>query len=68
MSTFVGIGLGPIQTGIFLAGAAKGGFDRIVIAEVNDKLKAAVNAVHSYAFTLEILSTYGVSKISSHCE
>ena len=47
MSTFVGIGLGPIQTGIFLAGAAKGGFDRIVIAEVNDQLKAAVNAVHS---------------------
>ena len=47
MSTFVGIGLGPIQTGIFLAGAAKGGFDRIVIAEVNDKLKAAVNAVGS---------------------
>ncbi|MBR2345196.1 MAG: hypothetical protein IKA71_05360 [Lentisphaeria bacterium] len=47
MSTFVGIGLGPIQTGIFLAGAAKGGFDRIVIAEVNDKLKAAVNEVHS---------------------
>ena len=30
MSTFLGIGLGPIQTGIFLAGAAKGGFDRIV--------------------------------------
>ena len=47
MSTFVGVGLGPIQTGIFLAGAAKGGFDRIVIAEVNEKLKAAVNAVHS---------------------
>ena len=37
MSTFVGIGLGPIQTGIFLAGAAKGGFDRIVLAEVNEK-------------------------------
>ncbi|MBR2374285.1 MAG: hypothetical protein IKA87_08675, partial [Lentisphaeria bacterium] len=47
MSTFVGIGLGPIQTGIFLAGAAKGGFDRIVIAEVNEKLKAAVNSCHS---------------------
>ena len=47
MSTFVGIGLGPIQTGIFLAGAAKGGFDRIVIAEVNDKLKDAVNEVGS---------------------
>ena len=47
MSTFVGVGLGPIQTGIFLAGAAKGGFDRIVIAEVNEKLKAAVNEVHT---------------------
>ena len=44
MSTFVGIGLGPIQTGIFLAGAFKGGFDRIVIADVNNDLKAAVNA------------------------
>ena len=47
MSTFVGIGLGPIQTGIFLAGAFKGGFDRIVIAEVNPDLKAAVNAAGS---------------------
>ena len=47
MSTFLGIGLGPIQTGIFLAGAAKGGFDRIVIAEVNDALKNAVNAAGS---------------------
>ena len=55
MSTFVGIGLGPIQTGIFLAGAAKGGFDRIVIAEVNEKLKAAVNACHSVTVTADIL-------------
>ena len=47
MSTFVGVGLGPIQTGIFLAGASKGGFSRIVIAEVNDKIKDAVNAAHS---------------------
>ena len=52
MSTFVGIGLGPIQTGIFLAGAAKGGFDRIVIAEVNDKLKEAVNASHSVTINI----------------
>ncbi|MDD2404140.1 MAG: hypothetical protein PHI56_06330 [Victivallaceae bacterium] len=44
MSTFVGIGLGPIQTGIFLAGASKGKFDRIVIAEVDDALKNAVNS------------------------
>ena len=52
MSTFVGIGLGPIQTGIFLAGAAKGGFDRIVIAEVNDKLKNAVNSSHSVTINI----------------
>ena len=44
MNTFLGIGLGPIQTGIFLSGASKGGFDRIVIAEVDNKLKEAVNA------------------------
>ncbi len=44
MSVFVGIGLGPIQTGIFLSGAGKGKFDRIVIAEVDDKLKDAVNS------------------------
>lgn len=43
MSVFVGIGMGPIQTGIFLSGAAKGKFDRIVIAEVDDKLKQAIN-------------------------
>jgi mannitol-1-phosphate 5-dehydrogenase len=44
MSTFLGIGLGPIQTGIFLSGAFKGGFDRIIIAEVDEALKQAVNA------------------------
>ncbi len=44
MSVFLGVGLGPIQTGIFLAGASKGGFERIVIAEVDNKLKDAVNA------------------------
>ena len=31
---FLGIGAGPIQTGIYVAGAAKGGFDRIVLADV----------------------------------
>lgn len=44
MSVFLGIGLGPIQTGIFLSGAAKGGFSRIVIAEVDNKIRDAVNA------------------------
>lgn len=44
MSTFVGIGMGPIQTGIFLSGAAKGGFDRIVVSEVDQNIKKAVTA------------------------
>jgi hypothetical protein len=44
MSTFLGVGLGPIQTGIFVSGAFKGGFDRIVMAEVDDNLKNAINS------------------------
>ena len=28
MSVFLGIGLGPIQTGIFIPGARRAGFDR----------------------------------------
>ncbi len=43
MKVFVGVGLGPIQTGIFLSGAAKGNFDRIVIAEVDNEIKDAIN-------------------------
>ena len=43
MKTFLGIGLGPIQTGIFVSGASKGGFDRIVVAEVDETVKNAVN-------------------------
>ena len=43
MKVFVGVGLGPIQTGIFMSGACRGGFDRIVIAEVDDKLRNAIN-------------------------
>ncbi len=58
MSTFLGLGLGPIQTGIFLAGAVRGGFDRIVIAEVNDMLKRAVNAAHGV--TIHIAAADGV--------
>ncbi len=44
MRTFLGIGMGPIQTGIFVAGAAKGKFDRIVIAEIDDRLRVPVHA------------------------
>jgi mannitol-1-phosphate 5-dehydrogenase len=44
MSTFLGIGFGPIQTGIFLKGAFDGGMDRLVIAEVDQSLVDAVRA------------------------
>ena len=42
MSVFLGIGLGPIQTGIFIPGARRAGFDRIVIAEVDKNICSAV--------------------------
>lgn len=44
MTTFLGIGLGPIQTSIFLDGAFRGGFDRLVIADVDAALVAALRA------------------------
>ncbi len=43
MGCFLGIGLGPIQTGIFLAGA-EGRFDRLVVADVDAALVASVRA------------------------
>ncbi len=52
MSTFLGIGMGPIQTGIFIAGAAAGGMNRIVIAEVDDKLRQAVHAAGSITINI----------------
>ncbi len=45
--TFIGIGAGPIQTGIYVAGAAEGGFDRLVLAEVEPTLVAALKQHHS---------------------
>ncbi len=42
MKTFLGIGAGPIQTGIFVSGAHQGGFDCIVLAEVDAELVAAI--------------------------
>lgn len=42
MTTFLGIGCGPIQTSIFLSGACRGGMDRRVLAEVDDTLVDAV--------------------------
>lgn len=45
--TFLGIGAGPIQTGIFVAGAWRGGFDRIVLAEVDPEIVRTVRAAGS---------------------
>ena len=42
MKTFLGIGAGPIQTGIFVSGASAGNFDRIVLADVDTELVAAI--------------------------
>ena len=42
MSTLLGIGAGPIQTGIFVSGAARGGFSRIVLADVDKELVKAI--------------------------
>lgn len=39
---FLGIGAGPIQTGIYVAGASKGAFDKIVLADVDKTLVDAV--------------------------
>jgi mannitol-1-phosphate 5-dehydrogenase len=44
--TFVGFGLGPIQAGLFLVEARRSGvFDRLVVAEVDKALVAAVRGV-----------------------
>lgn len=58
--TFLGIGAGPIQTGIFVNGAIAGGFNRIVLADVDAEL---VNAVrHAGSITV---NTAGVDGIHS---
>lgn len=47
MRIFLGIGAGPIQTGIFVSGASRGGYDRIVLADVDKALVRAVKAAQS---------------------
>lgn len=51
MKTFLGIGLGPIQTSIFLEGAFRGGFDRLVIADVD---AALIQAIRGNSGTIQI--------------
>ncbi|MDR0932490.1 MAG: hypothetical protein LBM70_05645 [Victivallales bacterium] len=44
---FLGIGAGPIQTGIFVSGAWHGNFDRIVLSEVDPAIVAAIRRAGS---------------------
>lgn len=53
MSTFLGIGFGPIQSGIFLLGASQGGFCRIVVADI-DKLLVKALRVDKGIVTINI--------------
>lgn len=57
---FLGIGAGPIQTGIFVAGAAAGGFDRIVLADVDTVLVEALRRHRSIT-----VNTAGVDAVRS---
>ena len=65
MSVFLGIGLGPIQTGIFLSGAWRGGVKRLVVAEVEAALveqvreadgRISINIAHENNVTSETIS------------
>lgn len=59
MKTFLGIGCGPIQTGIFLSFAHESGqFDRLVVSEVDAELVAAVRPTRT--LTLNVASTTDV--------
>ncbi|RMG78176.1 MAG: hypothetical protein D6707_10245 [Bacteroidetes bacterium] len=62
MSIFLGIGAGPIQTGIFLSGAYKSNrFSEIVIAEVDEEI---VNAIRESdgQITINIATTHSIEK------
>lgn len=49
MATFVGIGFGPIQAGLFLYEAAQSGnFDRLIASEIVPEVVEAVNLEHGY--------------------
>ncbi|MFA6816349.1 MAG: hypothetical protein WCS73_08655 [Lentisphaeria bacterium] len=57
---FLGIGCGPIQTGIFISGAHKAGFEKIIIAEVNPVLVEKIRQAGS--ITINISTNEGVKK------
>ena len=59
MRTFLGVGCGPIQTGIFLLDAAESGaFGRSVVAEIDADLVAAVRAAGG--ITINVASQTGI--------
>ena len=58
--TFLGVGLGPIQTSIFLDGAFRGGFHRLVIADVDPALIRAVRENHG-TIQINIASSQAVT-------
>ena len=62
MATFVGIGFGPIQAGLFLHEAYRSGrFDRLVVAEVQPELVTAIRGAGN-AFMLNIATAHGVER------
>ncbi|MCE5186873.1 MAG: hypothetical protein LLF76_12185 [Planctomycetaceae bacterium] len=57
---FTGFGFGPIQSGLFVAEAyASGNFDRIIIAEIDQKLVDAVRA-NNGRYAVNIASNDGI--------
>ncbi|MBN2377645.1 MAG: hypothetical protein JXD22_14700 [Sedimentisphaerales bacterium] len=60
---FVGFGFGPIQSGLFVSEAFKGGnFSRIVISEIDQKLVDAVRA-NNGSYYVNVASSAGVESI-----
>jgi mannitol-1-phosphate 5-dehydrogenase len=58
--TFVGIGFGPIQSGLFLLEASKSGnFDRLVVAEVVPEVVAAVRQ-NGGSYGINVAETEGI--------
>jgi len=60
--TFVGVGFGPIQSGLFLYEAFRSGnFDRLVVAEVVPELVAAVNGAGG-RFHVNVATAAGIER------
>lgn len=60
---FVGFGFGPIQSGLFAAEAfGSGHFKRIVIAEIDPKLVAAIRANHG-RYAVNVASATGIQTV-----